>query len=156
VRVLGIDPGTAITGFSVLEKKGQGYEVITYGQITTDKKKSKNQRLLEIFQNISYLIEKYQPDEMAIEKLFFNKNITTAMSVSEARGVLIVSAMKNGLKVAEYTPLQVKQSVTGYGRASKKDVQHWIVNILNLEETPKPDDVADAIAIAICHINACG
>ncbi|MCK9223512.1 MAG: crossover junction endodeoxyribonuclease RuvC [Candidatus Muirbacterium halophilum] len=153
MRVLGIDPGTAIVGFSVIEKKKDSYCVITYGQITTSKENTKEVRLKEIFDNIQFIINKYSPDVLAIEKLFFFKNATTVMAVSEARGVIILAGVLAGLKISEYTPLEIKQAITGYGRASKKDIQEMVTKLLNLECVPKPDDVADAIAISITHIN---
>lgn len=151
--VLGIDPGTAIVGFSVLEK-GRDVKIHTYGQITTPKENSKEDRLKEIYENINYLIDTYKPEELAIEKLFFFKNVTTAMAVSEARGVIILAAVLKGLEIFEYTPLEIKQAVTGYGRANKKDVQEMVTKILSLDSIPKPDDVADAIAVSLCHLNA--
>ncbi|MGM0607789.1 MAG: crossover junction endodeoxyribonuclease RuvC [Candidatus Muiribacteriota bacterium] len=153
MRVLGIDPGTAIVGFSVLEKKDNNINPLSYGQIVTHKNKSGEERLLEIYDNISEVISRYSPEELAIEKLYFNKNITTAMAVSEARGVLLLAGVLNRLRVSEYTPLQIKQAVTGHGRAPKRDVQQMVKKILNLSEVPKPDDVADAIAVGICHLN---
>lgn len=153
MRVLGIDPGTAIVGFSVLDKNSNVVIPVSFGHITTLKTETKENRLLEIYNNICEIIRKYSPQELAIEKLFFQRNITTAMSVSEARGVIILAAVQNNLKIFEYTPLQIKHALTGYGKACKKDVEHMVKTVLKLENTPKPDDVADAIAVALCHIN---
>jgi crossover junction endodeoxyribonuclease RuvC len=153
MRVIGIDPGTAIVGFSVIEKKKDKYNILTYGQITTSKENAKEDRLKEIFDNVQYIIRKYSPSELAIEKLFFLKNATTAMAVSEARGVILLAGVIAGLKITEYTPLEIKQAITGYGRANKKDIQEMVTKILDLESVPKPDDVADAIAVSITHIN---
>ncbi len=152
MTVLGIDPGTAIVGFSVIGNDTGEPGIITYGQITTDKKRRPAERLEEIYENINELIVKYSPQELAIEKLYFHRNVTTAMAVSEARGVILLACQRAGLTISEYTPLQIKQAVTGYGKAGKKDVQNMVMHILALSEVPKPDDVADAIAVGLTHI----
>ncbi|MBR2417095.1 MAG: crossover junction endodeoxyribonuclease RuvC [Clostridia bacterium] len=154
--ILGIDPGYAIVGFGVLEYKNNHFSVIDYGAITTDAGTPFNRRLEYIYDEMTALFEKYHPDAMAIEKLFYNSNAKTVIDVSQARGVIMLSAQKNGVPAFEYTPLQVKQSVVGYGRAEKKQVQEMIKRILFLEKVPKPDDTADALAMAICHGHCSG
>lgn len=156
MRVIGIDPGTAIVGFGVIEYVEKKYNVIDYGCIFTDKSLSLEERLLIIFNQLESIIEKYKPDEMAIEELFFFKNSKTVISVGQARGVIVLTGMKNNLKIAGYTPLQVKMGITGYGKAEKKQVQEMVARILKLDEIPKPDDAADALAIALTHINSRG
>lgn len=154
--ILGIDPGYAIVGFGVLEYKNNHFSVIDYGAITTDAGTPFNRRLEYIYDEMTALFEKYHPDAMAIEKLFYNSNAKTVIDVSQARGVIMLAAQKNGVPAFEYTPLQVKQSVVGYGRAEKKQVQEMIKRILFLEKVPKPDDTADALAMAICHGHCSG
>lgn len=154
MRVLGIDPGTAITGWAVLEEKNGEIIPVAYGCITTDKKLSDEERLCEIAADISKIIDKYEPREAAIEKLFFFKNQKTIITVAQARGAILLTLKQKGVKVCGYTPLVVKQAITSYGRAQKKQVQEMTKNILKLKTIPKPDDCADAIAIAICHINS--
>lgn len=149
--ILGIDPGTAITGYGVIEMKGNKFQHLAYGAIKTDSDKKLEYRLEKIYHQAEELINIYKPAQMAIEELFFNKNVKTALSVGHARGVIMLAAIQNGLEIAHYTPLQVKQSVVGYGRAEKEQVQYMVKNILNLPQIPKPDDVADALAVAICH-----
>lgn len=148
--ILGIDPGYAIIGYGVLSYDGNKFSVIDYGAITTPSGISFNKRLGIIFDDLNSLIKQYAPNVLAIEKLFFNTNQKTGIDVAQARGVIILAAEKNGLKINEYTPLQVKQSVVGYGRAEKKQVQEMTRLILKLERVPKPDDTADALAMAIC------
>ena len=154
--ILGIDPGYAIVGFLVREYKNNHFSVSDYGAITTDAGTPFNRRLEHIYDEMTLLFEKYRPDAMAIEKLFYNSNAKTVIDVSQARGVIMLSAQKNGVPAFEYTPLQVKQSVVGYGRAEKKQVQEMIKRILFLEKVPKPDDTADALAMAICHGHCSG
>jgi crossover junction endodeoxyribonuclease RuvC len=154
MRILGIDPGTATTGWSILEQNKKEIVTIAYGHITTSSKKSISQRLKEVAQDIEEIIKKYKPTEGAVEDLFFFKNVKTAMKVSQSRGAIMLTLINSGLDVFEYTPLQVKQAVTGYGRADKKQVQLMVKNILKLKEIPTPDDTADAIAIAICHMQS--
>lgn len=151
--ILGIDPGTATTGFGVVkDNKGQ-VEYVDCGCVITTKGVPSAERLLTIQNSLEILIKKYQPDIVAVEKLFFTKNITTAISVAEARGVVLVTAAKHNLEIVEYTPLQVKQTLTGYGKADKQQMQRMVKTILNLQNIPKPDDAADALAIAICAIH---
>ena len=154
--ILGIDPGYAIVGFGVLEYKNNHFSVIDYGAITTDARTPFNRRLEYIYDELTVLLEKYRPDAMSIEKLFYNSNAKTVIDVSQARGVIMLAAQKCGVPAFEYTPLQVKQSVVGYGRAEKKQVQEMIKRILFLEKVPKPDDTADALAMAICHGHCSG
>jgi crossover junction endodeoxyribonuclease RuvC len=154
MRILGIDPGTATTGWAILEQNKKELAPIAYGHISTSPKDSTCQRLREVSADIEEIIKKYKPTESAIEDLFFFKNLKTAMKVSQSRGAIMLTLIKADLKVFEYTPLQVKQAVTGYGRADKKQVQQMVKNILKLKEIPTPDDTADAIAIAICHMQS--
>ncbi|MFA5871779.1 MAG: crossover junction endodeoxyribonuclease RuvC [Parcubacteria group bacterium] len=155
MRVLGIDPGTAITGWAVLDQSERSeLHLVACGCVNTSKTRTDSERLLEIGSDIDLLIKKYKPDEAAIENLFFFKNQKTAITVSQSRGVVLYKLTKRKILLFEYTPLQVKQALTGYGRADKKQIQLMAKNILNLKFIPKPDDAADAIAIAICHINS--
>lgn len=149
--ILGVDPGTAITGYGIINVEGNKIHPLNYGCIYTETKNSSEIRLRIIFEKLTAIIEKYQPDEMAVEELFFNKNVRTALSVGQARGVILLAGAQKNIPVNEYTPLQVKQSVVGYGRAHKQQVQQMVKVFLNLQEIPKPDDAADALAIAICH-----
>jgi crossover junction endodeoxyribonuclease RuvC len=149
--ILGIDPGIAIVGYSLVECKGNNFKAIDYGCITTDSGMLFPDRLKFVYDRLTEIIEKYNPDDLAIEELFFNKNVKTAIKVGQARGVEILAAVNQGLATYEYTPLQIKQAVTGYGRADKNQVQEMVKMLLNLKEKPKPDDVADALAVAICH-----
>lgn len=154
--ILGIDPGYAIVGWGVLEYKANKFKVIDYGAVTTEAKTPFPLRLCDIYNGLCDIIKKYQPEVLSMEKLFYNNNAKTVIDVAQARGVITLAAQQNGLKIAEYTPLQVKQSVTGYGRAVKKQVQEITRIILNLEKIPKPDDTADALAMAICHAHCSG
>ena len=154
--ILGIDPGLAIVGWGVLESVQGKIRPIAYGAITTPAKTDVESRLLTIQNDLEAIIKKYNPDEMAIEELFFNTNSTTAISVAEARGVILCTAHRLGVKISEYTPLQVKQAVVGSGKAEKKQVIAMVTSILKLPKPPKPDDTADAIAIAICHSQCLG
>lgn len=149
--ILGIDPGYAIVGYGILEYKNTKFKVLDYGAITTDADTDMFYRFKEIHDELNRIIEQYNPEYMAIEQLFFNSNQKTAINVAQARGALILSALNHNLKIFEYTPLQVKQAVAGYGRADKNQVQQMVKLLLNLEKVPKPDDTADALAIAICH-----
>ena len=151
LRILGIDPGYAIMGWSVIDLKGNRFQVVDYGAITTHAKEKMPLRLAKIHQELMGIIEKYRPEEAAIEELFFNNNQKTAIMVGQARGVAMATCALGGLEVYEYTPLQIKQALVGYGRADKKQVQAMVKAILNLQEVPKPDDTADAVAAAICH-----
>ncbi|ABR48491.1 crossover junction endodeoxyribonuclease RuvC [Alkaliphilus metalliredigens QYMF] len=152
--ILGIDPGIAILGYGIVKYEGNKFKVIDYGAIKTSSKMATPQRLKEIYLRLDELISEYQPDAVAIEELFFNTNTTTAMVVSHARGVAVLAAAIHEKEIYEYTPLQVKQAVVGYGRAEKKQVQQMIKILLNLEQAPKPDDVADALAVAVCHAHS--
>lgn len=149
--ILGIDPGTAITGFGVISVEGNKFKPIEYGCIYTEAHLDLELRLEKIFKELNILLEKYKPEEMAVEELFFNKNVRTALSVGQARGVVLLAGALKGLKVNGYTPLQIKQGVVGYGRAQKKQIQQMVKTFLNLNEIPKPDDAADGLAVAICH-----
>ncbi len=151
MRVLGIDPGIAIIGYSVLDFYNNRLKLVEYGCITTSSKSTLPNRLKFIDDEMNNIIKEFKPKEMAIEELFFNKNVKTAITVAQARGVEVLAGVRNGLEVFEYTPLQVKQGVVGYGRADKLQVQESVKGILRLDHIPKPDDAADAIAIAICH-----
>lgn len=154
MRVLGIDPGIAIVGFGFVDKQGHKLVPVQYGSIQTKAHTDQAVRLQEVYDSMLQLIDTYKPDALAIEKLFFNKNVTTAFTVSEARGVIQLAAVQRGLTIAEYTPLQVKQAIVGYGNAEKKQVQEMVKLFLKLAAVPKPDDVADALAIAICHAHS--
>ena len=154
--VLGIDPGYAIVGCGVVEHKDNKFRMIEYGAITTEAHSPFNERLEKIFREADALIKKYPFDAVAMEKLFFNTNQKTAIDVAQARGVLVLAAQLNKVPVFEYTPLQVKQSVVGYGRPEKMHVQEMTRIMLNLEKIPKPDDAADALAMAICHCHSAG
>ena len=141
-------------GYSVVEYVGNKFKLVTSGAITTKANSEFNQRLVDIDKAMTEIIECFNPECMAIEDLFFNQNTKTAIKVAEARGVILVSAKKKGLEISEYTPLQVKQGVVGYGRATKVQVQQMVKSILNVEKVPKLDDVTDSIAIAICHAHS--
>lgn len=149
--IMGVDPGTAITGYGVIEQMGNRFRLLEYGAVRSTTNSAVPERLQSIFDGINQIIERHKPDQLAIEELFFNKNTKTALAVGQARGVIILAACLKKLPVFEYTPLQVKQAVVGYGRAEKQQVQFMVKAILNLTEIPKPDDAADALAIAICH-----
>ncbi|HWP95818.1 MAG TPA: crossover junction endodeoxyribonuclease RuvC [Syntrophomonadaceae bacterium] len=152
--VMGIDPGTATTGYGVVEGQGAKGRLVDYGTIRTPASMPMPDRLLAINRELVGLLDTYHPDVVAIEELFFQRNAKTAISVAQSRGVLVMTAAGAGLQVAEYTPLQVKQAVVGYGNASKRQVQLMVQAILSLKETPQPDDAADALAIAICHLHS--
>ncbi|GIP39219.1 crossover junction endodeoxyribonuclease RuvC [Paenibacillus sp. J31TS4] len=155
MRILGIDPGIAIVGFGFIDKQGSRLVPVQYGSIQTEAHTDPGERLKNVYEATMQLIDKYKPDAVAIEKLFFNRNVTTAFTVAQARGVMILAAVQHGLPVAEYTPLQVKQAVVGYGKAEKKQVQEMVKMFLRLSAVPKPDDVADALAVAVCHAHSC-
>ncbi len=154
IRVLGIDPGTATTGWAILEEKSGKVFPIAYGHISTSPKNSTTERLKEVADDLEKIARKYVPIEAAVEDIFFFKNLKTAMKVSQSRGAILLTLEKNNIKISEYTPLQVKQALTGYGQAEKSQIQLMVKNILKLKKIPKPDDTADAIAIAICHLNS--
>jgi len=149
--VLGIDPGTAITGFAVLSCRASEPALIDCGVIRTEKSESSERRLLTLHGCLSDLISRHTPSDVAVEQLFFNTNVSTAIKVGQARGVVLLVAAAAGTRVGEYTPLQVKQAVVGYGRATKHQVQQMVKSILGLSEVPHPDDAADAVAVALCH-----
>jgi crossover junction endodeoxyribonuclease RuvC len=154
LRIIGIDPGIAIAGFGIVERQADRVKVVQYGSIETPAGEDPGQRLRMIYDAACGLIDRYEPKEMAVEKLFFNRNVTTAFTVGQARGVIMLAAVQKGLSIAEYTPLQVKQAVAGYGKAEKRQVQEMVKLLLGLPDIPKPDDVADALAVAICHAHA--
>ena len=154
--ILGIDPGYAIIGYGVLEYSNNHFKVLGYGAITTKAGTPFNERLEIIYRELDLIMTQYKPDVMAIEKLFYNTNAKTVIDVAQARGVIVLTAQLHGLEIAEYTPLQVKQSVVGYGRAEKKQVQEMMRIMLKFDEIPKPDDTADALALAICHAHTSG
>lgn len=151
MRIIGIDPGTGILGFGIIEVVKGKPKLIEAGVIRTPVKEDDAVRLHTIYKELSQIIQDTRPDEMAVEKLFFAQNVTTAMTVAQARGVVLLTAMQARLAIAEYTPLQIKQAVTGYGKAEKKQIQEMVRVILGLKEVPKPDDAADALAAAITH-----
>lgn len=151
MRILGIDPGTGILGFGVIDVIGGKMTMVDAGVIRTPAHTPHDERLEEIFDSLQEIIAATQPDMCSVEKLFFSRNITTAMTVSEARGVALLAARKAALPIAEYNPMQIKQSLTGYGKADKKQVQEMVRLQLGLKEVPKPDDCADALAAAITH-----
>jgi crossover junction endodeoxyribonuclease RuvC len=153
MKILGIDPGTATTGWAVVEEKNKNPRLVACGCVNTSKIYSDAERLVEIGKDIQALLKKYKPAEAAIEDIFFFKNLKTAVTVAQARGVILYEIKKNKIPLFAYTPLQVKQALTGYGRAEKKQIQIMVKNILKLQCAPKPDDAADAVAIAICHLN---
>ena len=148
--ILGIDPGIAIVGYGVIECSSS-FKALEYGAVITEAGTPFPDRLKIIYEELSCIIDEYNPQDLAIEELFFNKNVKTAIKVGQARGVEILAAVNKGLEIYEYTPLQIKQGVVGYGRAEKFQVQEMVKMLLNLKEIPKPDDVADALAVALCH-----
>ena len=156
MRILGIDPGLATVGWAVIDSARGRLAPVAYGAILTPAHTDIEARLLMIKSDLEAIISKYEPEEMAIEELFFNTNITTGIAVAEARGVILCTAHAQGVKISEYTPLQVKQAVVGYGRAEKQQVIAMVTTILKLKSPPKPDDTADAVAIAICHAQCRG
>lgn len=151
MRIIGIDPGYAIVGYGILDYIGSNFKVINFGAITTEAGAPFEERLKTIYDDLTYVLDKYKPDQMGIEKLFFTTNQKTGIDVAQARGIIMLSAVQRMITIGEYTPLQVKQSVVGYGKAEKKQVQEMTRQILCLKDVPKPDDTADALAIAICH-----
>ena len=153
MRILGIDPGYGIVGYGIIDTD-DGLRAVDYGVINTPKEEAMPARLAIIFESLKAIIEKYKPDEIAIEELFFNNNAKTAITVGQARGVLVVAAANRNIPIYEYTPLQIKQALTGYGRADKKQMQNMVKMMLGLNAIPKPDDAADALAAAICHAHS--
>lgn len=154
MRVLGVDPGTAITGYGLVESVHDELGLVTYGTITTSAGQPMAERLATLYHQLSQIIRDSKPTELAVEELFFHKNVRTALAVGQARGVVLLAASHAGLPVSEYTPLQVKDAVVGYGRATKEQVQEMVRMLLGLDVVPRPDDAADAIAVAICHCHA--
>ena len=154
MRILGIDPGLAIIGWGVVEYNASKFHTVAYGALRTPAGIPTEDRLSLIWDGMRELLETYRPDAMSVEELFFNTNITTGIRVAEARGVILLSARRAGVPMQEYTPLQVKQAVVGYGKAEKTQVIAMVTRILGLRETPKPDDTADALALAICHAHS--
>mgnify|MGYP006308343719 CR=1 FL=1 len=152
--VLGIDPGLAITGYGLVRKDGGGLQAIAYGVVRTPGKRPLAERLQKLYRELVTLIEKYQPDESAVEKLFFSRNVRTAMQVGQARGVALLALAEAGLEVVEYTPLTIKEATTGFGNADKSQMQNMVKMLLSLDEIPRPDDAADALAVAICHLHS--
>lgn len=151
MRILGLDPGTATTGYGIIDVDEGQFTAVTYGAITTPATMPMPQRLQLLQQQLQQLLADYQPNAAAIEELFFGRNVTTAVTVGQARGVLLLTLANAGLNIGEYSPPKIKDAVTGYGKADKKQVQLMVRNLLNLEETPRPDDAADGLAIAITH-----
>lgn len=151
MKILGIDPGMAIVGYSVIDFDGENLVLLNSGSIKTSKQKTESQRLVEIFEDIITIVERYKPDIASIEKLFFFKNQKTVMPVAAARGVIMMALEKQSVPIYEYTPMEVKQILTGYGRADKKEVEQMVKISLNCDNLPSLDDTVDAIAIAICH-----
>ena len=149
--ILGLDPGSAITGYGLISAEHGKYNMLDYGALRTEPGPSDAERLVLLYDKLRDLLQEKHPDCIAIEQLFFNKNATTAVPVGQARGVLLLACAQAGLPIAEYTPLQVKQALTGYGRADKSQIQYMVTRLLNLSSIPKPDDAADALAIAITH-----
>lgn len=149
--IVGVDPGTAITGYGIVDYRGNKFQPVRYDCIKTSSKLPLSERLRLIYTEINEVLRSYKPEHFAVEALFFNKNTRTAMAVGQARGVVLLAAANRGLEVNEYTPLQVKQAVVGNGKAEKGQVQFMVKRLLNLPEVPRPDDVADALAVGICH-----
>lgn len=154
MTVLGIDPGTAITGFGVVRREANRVVAVEYGVIRTSPDDDPPERLLQIYQGLSNLIDQHQPDAIATERLFFQRNVTTAFSVGRTIGIVLLLAAQRKIPWTEYTPKQVKQAVVGYGAAEKHQVQYMIQRLLGLENIPRPDDAADALAIAVCHAHS--
>lgn len=153
--VIGIDPGTATTGYGLVRENPDGsLEVVVYGAILTPPDMDMPQRLLELHHQLKEILLLHRPDSSAVEKLFFQRNVRTAIAVGQGRGVILLTLAQAGLPVGEYTPLEIKQSVVGYGGADKQQVQHMVRALLSLKEIPRPDDAADALAVAICHLHS--
>jgi crossover junction endodeoxyribonuclease RuvC len=150
VKVLGIDPGTARTGYGIVVREGSKLEMLDYGCYETTNDRPLHERLLLIHEGLTDIIESHRPEAVGVERLFFNKNVQTAFAVGQARGVVLLAAAQHGLPVYEFGPHEVKQAVTGYGRAPKDQVQHMVQMVLAMKELPRPDDAADALAVAVC------
>lgn len=151
MRIIGLDPGTATTGYGIIDVVEGEPHVVTWGTIRTSSDSETTHRLQAIYQELSSLLKEYEPDTAAVEEVFFGRNITTAISVGQARGVLLLALANAGLSVAEYSPPKIKDAVTGYGKADKHQVQLMVRNLLHLDETPRPDDAADGLAVALTH-----
>jgi crossover junction endodeoxyribonuclease RuvC len=154
VLVLGIDPGTAITGFGLVREEDEGLALVAYGVITTAANQPLPERLQLIYQGLAQVTRQHQPQQAAVEELFFSRNARTALSVGHARGVALLALADAGLPIYEYKPLEIKQAITGYGGADKGQVQEMVRLLLNLDHVPQPDDAADAVAVAVCHIHS--
>nr|WP_075573589.1 crossover junction endodeoxyribonuclease RuvC [Ezakiella massiliensis] len=150
MRILGLDPGLAILGFGIIDEEGNKLKLVDYGIINSEPDITFPERLKLLYDDLDFLINRYKPDIVAVEELFYNRNATTAIKVAQARGIQVLCCQQHDLPLYEFTPLQVKQTITGYGRADKKQVQLMVKNLLNMDHMPQPDDAADAIAIAIC------
>lgn len=150
-RIMGIDPGLARTGYGIVDERNGKLVAVDYGCVETPAGRSSARRLEDVYEAVGALLARHRPSEVAVEQLFFSANVQTAFAVGQARGVVLLAAAKSGVALGEYTPLEVKQAVVGYGRAAKGQIQYMVKAILGLEETPKPDDAADALAVAICH-----
>jgi crossover junction endodeoxyribonuclease RuvC len=154
VLVLGIDPGTAITGYGLVHEQDDGLSLVECGVVTTPSSQPLPERLKMIYRGLSDVVRRFEPEEAAVEELFFSRNARTALSVGQARGVALLALADAGLPIYEYKPLEVKQAVAGYGGADKRQVQEMVRMLLNLERVPQPDDAADAVAVAVCHIHS--
>lgn len=154
MRVLGIDPGSNVTGYGIIEKNGRDFNTLKWGAISTKQYPSFPEKLKKIYDDLEEVIKSYRPTTAAVEKIFFAKNPQSVIKLGQARGVALLAAINAGLGIAEYTPLEIKQSVTGYGRAGKSQMQSMVAKILSLKENPKPFDSSDALAVAICHIHS--
>lgn len=153
MRILGIDPGTALMGYGIIEGQGSREWALDYGALKTSAEMLPEKRLQRLYVGVVDLVLAYKPDVIAVEELFFGRNVTTAIHVGQARGIVLLAAADNGIPVREFTPMQVKMAVTGYGRADKQQVQAMVRTLLGLREAPKPDDVADALAVAIAALH---
>jgi crossover junction endodeoxyribonuclease RuvC len=152
--ILGIDPGTATTGYGLIEETDAGINTLEYGVISTPANLTMDKRLVMLYDRLNEIVVSFKPSSCAVEKLFFRRNVTTAISVGQARGVILLALSQNFIPLAEYTPMEIKLAVAGYGAAEKRQVQMMVQSILNLSDLPKPDDAADALAIAICHLHS--
>lgn len=152
--VIGIDPGTATTGYGLVRDNAQGLEVVDFGAILTPAGLPQEQRLVLLYEALRKILLLHRPESAAVEKLFFSRNVTTAITVGQARGVVLLTLAQQSLTVGEYTPMEIKQAVAGYGGADKNQVQQMVKALLNLDKVPKPDDAADALAVAICHLHS--
>ncbi len=154
MRVLGVDPGTAITGWGVVEGEGDSLQAVAYGVITTPANTPLPERLQTIYRELTEVIRQWKPDSAAIEELFFSKNARTALAVGHGRGVAMLALVNAGLSITEYKPLEVKQALTGHGGAGKRQMQEMVKLLLSLDDIPRPDDAADALAVAVCHLHS--